>query len=238
MPDKTIAKPVFYILLYLVLFFASAVAASQILLRGELVTVPDLTGKTLNEAKTEAARKKTSLSVQGYQYDSRYERGRVIAQDPPAMSRVKSHHAVKVILSEGSEKVAMPKLESRSLEWAMQALKDAGLRKGRVSQIHTSQFAAGRIIAQYPPSDTTMPRGAAVNFLVSQGAWEPYFIMADLIEKKSGAVLRRLQELDFKIAEIHPSYYPGLEPGIIIKQFPVHGYKVQKKNQIALEVSK
>jgi beta-lactam-binding protein with PASTA domain len=51
-------------------------------------------------------------------------------------------------------------------------------------------------------------------------------------------VLRRLQELDFKIAEIHPSYYPGWEPGVIIKQFPVHGYKVQKKNQITLEVSK
>ena len=238
MPHKTIAKPVFYILLYLVLFFASAVAASQILLRGELVTVPDLVGKTLAEAKTEAAHKKTMLGVQGYQYDGHFERGRIIAQDPPALSRVKSHRTVKVVLSEGSEKVAMPMLEGRSLEWASQALKDAGLRKGRVSQIHTSQYAAGRIIAQYPPTDTTMARGAAVNFLVSQGAWEPYFIMPDLIEKKSAAVLRRLQELDFKIAEIHPSYYPGLEPGVIIKQFPVHGYKVQKKNQIALEVSK
>lgn len=238
MPDKTIAKLVSYVLLYLVLFFASAVAVSQILLRGELVNVPDLVGKTLNEAKAEAARKKTTLGVQGYQYDSHYERGRVIAQDPPALSRVKSHRTVKVVLSEGSEKVAMPKLEGRSLEWATQALKDAGLRKGRVSQIHTPQFAAGRIISQFPPLDTTLPRGTAVNFLVSQGAWEPYYIMPDLIEKRANAVLRSLQDLDFKIAEIHPSYYPGLEPGIILKQFPVHGYKVQKKNQIALEVSK
>ncbi|MGD0782164.1 MAG: PASTA domain-containing protein [Candidatus Aminicenantales bacterium] len=238
MPDKTIAKSVFYILLYLVVFFASAVAASQILLRGELVTVPDLVGKTLDEARADAARKKTTLAVQGYQYDSRYERGRVIGQDPPATSRVKSHRSVKIVLSEGSEKVAMPKLEGRSLEWATQALKDAGLRKGRVSQIHTSQYAAGRIIAQYPAAETTLPRGAGVNFLVSQGAWEPYYIMPDLIEKKSSSVLRQLQELDFKVAEIHPSYYPGWDPGFILKQFPIHGFKVQKKNQIALEVSK
>ncbi len=80
MPDKTIAKLVSYVLLYLVLFFASAVAVSQILLRGELVNVPDLVGKTMNEAKAEAARKKTTLGVQGYQYDSHYERGRVIAR--------------------------------------------------------------------------------------------------------------------------------------------------------------
>jgi eukaryotic-like serine/threonine-protein kinase len=238
MPDKTIAKPVFYILLYLVLFFASAVAASQILLKGELVIVPDLVGKTLNDAKAEASRRKTSLGVQGYQYDSRYERGRVIAQDPPALSRVKSHRTVKVVLSEGSEKVAMPRLEGRSLEWATQALKDAGLRKGRVSQIHTPQFAAGRIIAQFPPVDTTLARGASVNFLVSQGAWEPYYIMPDLIEKHSQAVQRKLQELGFTIAEIHPSYYFGYEPGVILKQHPIQGYKVQKKNQIALEVSR
>jgi hypothetical protein len=238
MPDKSLHKPIFYILLYLTLFFAAAAAASQILLRGELVTVPELVGKTLNEAKAEAARRKTTLAVQGYQFDSRYERGRVIAQDPPAASRVKSHRTVKVTLSEGSEKVAVPRLEGRSLEWASQALKDAGLYKGRVSQIHTAQYAAGRIIAQHPPVDTTAARGSAVNFLVSQGAWESFYIMPDLIEMNANAVLRRLRALDFKVAEIHPSYYPGLEPGLIIKQFPIPGFKVQKKNQITLEVSK
>ena len=238
MPEKKIPKPIFSVLIYLILFFASAAAVSRLLLSGEMVIVPELVGKTLDEAKAESARKKTDLSVQGYQFDSRYERGRVIAQDPPPLSRVKSHRPVRVMLSEGSEKVAMPKLEGRSLEWAAQALKDAGLRKGRVSQIHTDRFAAGRIIAQDPPPDTTLARGAAVDFLVSQGAWEPYYIMPDLIAKTIETVKRRLAELDFKIAEIHPSYYPGQDAGIILKQFPVHGYKVQKKNQISLEVSK
>lgn len=238
MPKKNWTDYLLYVFLYLVLFFSAAVGASRLLLRGELVIVPDLIGKTLQEARSEATQKKTTLHVRGYQYDSRFERGRVIAQEPPAQSRIKSHRSVQVTLSEGSEKVSVPRLEGRSLEWAAQSLKDAGLRRGRVSQIHSSQYAAGRIIAQYPAIEATVARGSAVHFLVSQGAWEPYFIMPDLIAKNADSVLRQLRSLDFKIAEIHPSFYPGLEPGIVIKQFPVHGFKVQKRNQIALEVSK
>jgi beta-lactam-binding protein with PASTA domain len=238
MTKKTPNDYLVRVLLYLVLFFAAAVGTSRLLLRGELVTVPDLVGKTLAEARSESARRKTALTVQGYRFDGRFERGRVVAQDPPAQSRVKSHRAVKIVLSEGSEMVAVPKLEGRSLEWAAQSLKNAGLRRGRVSQIHSAQYAAGRIIAQFPPTEATVNQGSAVNFLVSQGSGDDRYIMPDLIEKDANAVLRRLRALDFKVAEIHPSFYPGLEPGIIIKQFPVHGYKVQKRNQIALEVSK
>jgi eukaryotic-like serine/threonine-protein kinase len=226
------------LLLSLVLFFAAAVGTSRLLLHGELVTVPNLIGRTLLEARTESSRQRTSLTVQGYQFDGRFERGRVVVQDPPPKSRIKSRRAVKVILSEGSEKVAVPKLEGRSLEWAAQSLKNAGLRRGRVSQIHSAKYAAGRIICQFPPLEATVNRGSAVNFLVSQGTRDDRYIMPDLIEKDANAVLRQLRALDFKVTEIHPSFYPGLEPGIVIKQFPVHGYKVQKRTQIALEVSK
>ena len=62
--------------------------------------------------------------------------------------------------------------------------------------------------------------------------------MPDLIERKASPVLARLKALDFQISEVHYSYYPGLEPGIIIKQFPVQGTRIQKRNQITLEVSK
>ncbi len=132
----------------------------------------------------------------------------------------------------------MPKLEGRSLEWAAQSLKNAGLRRGRVSQIHTAKYAAGRIIAQFPPVEATVGRGSAVNFLVSRGTREDRFIMPDLMEKDANAVLRQLRALDFKVTEIHPSYYPGAAPGIILRQSPDLGYRIQKRNQIALEVCK
>lgn len=238
MPKKSWKDRAIFPLIYLVLFFLAADVAAQLILGGELITLPDLKSKSLEEARTELTRKRTSIVVDGRQFDTKIVKGRVLSQEPAPGSRIKANRAVHVILSEGGENLAVPALIGRSLEWAGQTLKTLGLRKGRVSQIHTPQFAAGRVIAQSPPADAVAAKATAVDLLVSQGAWEARYLMPDLIEKSLAPVLRRLKELEFQVAEIHYSYYPGLGPGIIIKQSPVRGYRIQKRSQITLEVSK
>jgi beta-lactam-binding protein with PASTA domain len=238
MSNEKLTDVAIYALIYLILFFLAADLSSQIILRGELITLPDLKGKSLEEARAELAAKKTSIAIQARQFDTRIEKGRIISQEPGPGSRVRTNRTVNVIVSEGSERVSVPRLEGRSLEFANQILKTSGLRKGRVSQIHTAQYAAGRIIAQQPPSEDVVGRNGAIDFLISQGAWEPMYIMPDLIEKKAVAVIRQLKALEFQVAEVHYSYYPGLEPGIVIKQSPVAGARILKRNQITLEVSK
>jgi beta-lactam-binding protein with PASTA domain len=238
MPKKILIERAVYPLVYLVLFFLAADLAAQFILSAELITLPDLKGKSLEAARAELTQKRTALIVLDRQFDTRIERDRIISQEPGAGSRIKANRAVSVIVSEGSENLAVPALVGRSLEWAGQTLKIAGLRKGRVSQIHTPQYAAGRVIAQSPPAEQVVAKTAAVDLLVSQGAREGRYIMPDLIEKSLAPVLQRLKELQFQVTEIHYSYYPGLGPGIIIKQSPVPGYRIQKRNQITLEVSK
>ena len=225
-------------LILLVLFFGAAALSSQIIFRSELITLPDLVGKTAEEARKILSEKRTGLAVQGTRFDTRIEKGRIVSQDPGPNSRIKANRTVYVILSDGSERLAVPALEGRSLEFASQYLKSVGLRRGRVSQIHTARFAAGRIIAQWPAAGMAADRSSAVDFLISQGAWEPQYVMPDLIERNAAPILARLKALDFQISEVHYSYYPGLGPGIIIKQSPVHGTRIQKRNQITLEVSK
>lgn len=238
MPKKKLWDYALYALIYLILFFLAANLSSQIILRGELITLPDLKGKNLEEARLELAVKRTAIAILARQFDTRIEKGRIISQDPGPGSRVKANRTVNIVVSEGSERAAVPRLEGRSLEFAGQILKSSGLRRGRVSQIHTSEYSAGRIIAQQPPAEDIVGRNAAVDFLVSQGAWEAMYIMPDLIEKNAASVIRRLKELEFQVAEIHYSYYPGWEPGIVIKQIPVAGARILKRNQITLEVSK
>jgi serine/threonine-protein kinase len=238
MSDKKIYDIALYILLYFVLFFLAADLSSQMVLKSELVTIPDLRGKNLDEAKAALVKKKTGLIVQGSQFDNSYEKGTIIFQEPSAGSRFKVNRTVKVILSDGREKVPIPKFEGRSLEWASQALRDAGLRKGRISQIHTPQYAAGRIISQQPAVAEVVGRNTPVNFLVSQGGWEEKFIMPELIEKKSAAVIETLATMGFKASIDHDTFYQGLEPGIIIRQSPLRGFPLLKRYQISLEVSK
>jgi beta-lactam-binding protein with PASTA domain len=62
--------------------------------------------------------------------------------------------------------------------------------------------------------------------------------MPDLIGKNAAKVMDQLKALDFKIGDFRHTYYPGLGKGIIIKQFPPDGYRIQKRNLITLEVSR
>jgi len=228
-----------FLLFFLIIFFLAAILTSKFIERGEIVSIPDLTGKTLAEARADLSRVKLSLQEKGMQFSDRFDRGRVVLQEPPVRSRIRVNKAVKVTLSGGSEMADVPGLVGRSLEAASRLLSDAGLQKGLISQIHTSQYAAGRIIAQDPPpSSLKVKRNTPVNFLVSQGDIEPKYIMPDLIGKKTLPAIARLSALGFKVADVRYSYYPGLDSGVIIKQFPAHGFGVAKRNLIALEVSR
>jgi eukaryotic-like serine/threonine-protein kinase len=227
-----------YALIFGHLFFASAIIFSQIILRGETVSVPDLTGKTIPEAKALLTKKDLLVVQRGTDYSDEWDRGRIIRQDPVSGSKIRVMKTISVVTSTGSRDVQVPALEGKALEAALPVLKEAGLYKGTVSQIHTPRAAAGRILAQNPQVQEMVGRGSAVGLLVSQGDWEDRYVMPDLIGKRADSVIARLKDLDFKIGDIRYSYYPGLGKGIIIKQFPLDGYKVQKRNLITLEVSR
>jgi len=237
-PRTTTQGFFFHLLLYLVLFFAAADVFSQLILRGELVNLPDLTGRTLDEARTVLSAKKIAVTVQEFRFDDRVENGRIMFQNPAKGSRVKPHRTVKVVLSRGNERITVPRIEGRSLETAAQIMRDAGLRRGRVSQIHTSQAAAGRILAQFPGAGTVVDRSSTMDFLVSRGDREDRFLMPDLIEKDSRDVIRQLQAQGFTKYDITYVYYPDTGPYIVLKQTPIAGSLILLRNQIHLEVSR
>lgn len=224
---------------FLIIFLSSAVLSSRIIQKGEIVSVPDVSGKTVAAAGPVLARKKLSLQEKGVEFSDRFERGKIISQDPLAGSKIRVNRFVRVVLSGGSEMVEVPALVGRSMEAASKILGESGLQRGLIAQIHTPRYAAGRIIAQEPaPGEAKIMRATPIHFLVSQGDVEPKYLMPDLIGRKSGPTIARLQELGFKVADIRYSYYPGLDSGIIIKQFPPDGYGIAKRSLISLEVSR
>jgi eukaryotic-like serine/threonine-protein kinase len=239
MPAQKIISLCQFGLAVLIVFLMSAVVFSRVIQQGEIVSVPDVSGKTLEEAGRDLSRKQLSLQEKGIEFNDRYERGQIISQEPPAGSKIRINHPVRVTVSGGSELVDIPALVGRSLEAASKLLGESGLQRGLISQIHTAQYAAGRIIAQTPaPGGQKIKRTTPINFLVSQGESEPRYLMPDLIGRKAGSSLPRLRELGFRIADVRYAYYPGLDAGFIIKQSPPPGYGISKRSLIALEVSR
>lgn len=235
---KKISNLISYALIFFIIFFLSTILSFRIILKSEKVTLPNLIGKTLEEASAELTRRKLSVVQTGAQFDTRWERGKIISQDPSSGSKLKISKVVKVILSAGTEKVIVPRLIGKNLQNSSQILKEARLRRGEISQVHTSEYAAGKIISQYPRATAEVGSNSPISLLISQGEKEEKYLMPDLIGKKTETVLAKLKELDFRVEDIRYISYPGLEAGITIKQFPPQGYLIQKKYPITLEVSK
>lgn len=238
MSKKRIYDYIFYILILLVVFFLIANISFQIVLKGEMVSLPNLIGKTIEEAETELSKKKLFIVQKGIQLDNHWERGKIIFQEPSPSSRIKINKIVRVILSAGSEKVVVPQLVGKNLQSINSILEQTGLKKGKISQVHTSKYAAGKIITQQPQASEEIGRNSRISLLISQGEREKRYLMPDLIGKQADSVIVKLKEMEFRVENMRYSYYPGLESGLIIKQFPPQGFRIQKRNLITLEVSK
>jgi len=239
MPARKLLATIQFLLGLLIVFLSSAVLSSRVIQKGEIVSVPDISGKTVAEAGAELARKKLSLQEKGVEFSDRFERGKIISQEPPAGSKIRVNRFVRVVLSGGSEMVEVPALVGRSMEAASKVLGESGLQRGLISQIHTPRYAAGRIIAQEPaPGEAKIKRATPIHFLVSQGEIEPKYVMPDFIYMTASAAIAQLQKLGFKVANVRYSYYPGRGPGIIIGQSPTYGYAITKRSLISLEVSR
>jgi beta-lactam-binding protein with PASTA domain len=227
-----------YILLFIDLFFLSAILSFQFTLKGEMVTIPDLVGKTVNEARVELQKKKIYLVQNGVRLHDRLERGKIISQDPSAESKVKFNTEVRVVLSAGKEKVKVPDLLGKNHQTIRPILEESGLRTGKIAHVHTPKYAAGRIIGQYPPAQTEVGKDTPVSLLVSQGEYEVGYLMPDLIGKRAESIIAQLKEMEFNVGNIRYRYYRGLDSGVIINQHPPPGSKIQKRNRITFEVSR
>ena len=225
-------------LLFLILFFLSAIIFSQVLLRSEVVTVPDLIGKPIAQARPELQKKDLTLVQKGMESSDRFDKGLIVRQDPAAGSKIRTTTVVQIMVSSGSGTVNVPDLSGKALDDALTLLQAAGLTKGKLTQVHTPRLPAGRILAQRPAPETVVERNFPVGILLSQGDVDDRYIMPDLIGRRADGVIGRLNAGGFKVAEIRYVYYPGASAGLIVKQDPPKGYLVQKRNRISLEVSR
>ncbi|MGC8746195.1 MAG: PASTA domain-containing protein, partial [Candidatus Saccharicenans sp.] len=180
-----------FLLLILIFFFGGAVISSQVILNDEMVNVPDLSGMTIDQARSELQKRDLSLTIAGSEFSNDLEKGRILAQDPAPGSRLKVNRSISVTISSGRASASVPSLVGLSLEQSVNQLRAAGLSRGPLSQIHTPRYPAGKVMAQNPPPEAVVERSTPVGLLVSQGEAEPKFIMPDLIGKKMSQVESR-----------------------------------------------
>jgi serine/threonine-protein kinase len=215
----------------------SALATMRAVLTSQDVVVPPLLGKRIPEAGAIAARHGLSLRLEGKRNDLRVPADHIVLQEPLPGSTLKAHRSIRVWLSLGPRRLTVPPVEGESLRTARITLEQAQVPIGRVVEVD-SLVEEGRILVQYPPAGNAEALGEGISLLVSRGPAGADYLMPDLIGRRADDVLDALRRAGLKVAEVRYRTYPGVAPGVVLRQIPAAGHRVSLRTSVSLDISK
>jgi serine/threonine-protein kinase len=202
------------------------------------LSVPDLRGMEVTEAQrhTHDMGLKLELDQPGV-FSAELEPGTIAAQDPHPAFHVKSGSTIRIRLSLGSERVAVPSLETESLQGALQALKQVGLQPGSQALIR-GQTRGDSIVATHPPVGSTVPPGSEVRLLINLSPRDQLWVMPSLLSHSLAEVRRFCRQNHLRLGQVHEVDYPGLATTSVLRQYPPAGSPLARSDIITVWVSR
>lgn len=132
----------------------------------DVVTVPNLNGLTLDQARAAVGRARLLLGEADSSATGTTAPGTVFAQRPAAGESVAPGTFVTVTVTRW-QMTSVPAVVGRPLADAQRILRAADLRVGATTE-REAQGTAGRVLTQSIPARTTVPRGTRVDLAVSR----------------------------------------------------------------------
>ncbi len=216
-------------------FVAAFSVSMRVALRASEVTVPALTGVTVNDATAALGELGLTLRVdEGRRPDQRVPAGRIMQQDPAPGTRARRQRTVRVWVSTGPRTVVVPGVIGESERTARIRLEQGEITIVATSAIQSTDYAPDTVIAQTPEADTV---ASQVRLLVNRGEPALIFVMPDVTGadgERAADVLRR-QGLRVAIANVP---MPDKPPGIVTRQQPPPGGPVATTDLVSLEVNR
>jgi eukaryotic-like serine/threonine-protein kinase len=217
-------------------YFVFFAAAARFALRSRDVIVPALVGTSVNDASTAVNDLGLTLRVEdARRVDAKIPEGRVVSQEPAPGSTTRRPRTVKVWLSAGSRAPVVPQLVGTSDRSAQLRLQADGLRLMRTVEIRSGDYPVDLVVGQWPPASS---KSADVALLVNRGEQGTTYVMPDVIGVDAARAADVLRNHGFRVAIVGSYPYPGIRPGIVLRQNPRSGFQVAPGEAISLEVSR
>lgn len=232
----TAGKFVAILILLGITYVVSFGMAMRLALRTRDVRVPDLQGRSVNQASTALGALGLPLKVEDVTRRAQdVPAGMIVAQEPVAGSTARRPRSVRVWLSSGPTVSQVPAVVGLTERTATLRLQADGVAIGEKAVVRSSSFPAGTVVAQTPPPGQTAD---TVALLVNEGERGRTYVMPDLIGVNAGQAANLLRERGFRVALTAEQPYPGVPPGFVLRQAPLGGFQITPGDAISLEVSR
>lgn len=202
------------------------------------VAVPDLRGATQEEAERLAHDLGLVMTVDdsGVFSDTILPE-RIAYQRPLPGFHLKAGSPVHVRLSLGGEQTPVPDLYGSSLQAAIRSLEAGGLRPGQRAEV-AGEGKSDALIASSPAVGFGATPGTEVDLLMNKSPAQGLWVMPSLISTPVSAVRRFTQTHRFRLGRVHEVEYPGLRPGLVLRQYPPAGSPLSRSDIITVWISR
>jgi beta-lactam-binding protein with PASTA domain len=169
------------------LFIASLIWLRVFTHHGQALTVPDLTGLSLDEVDVVTKAKKIRYTVTDSVFYKELPKGTVVKQNPRQGTKVKVNRTIYLSMNAmNPERVTMPTVTGVSLRQARAILETYGLSLGKIS--YKPDIAVNNVLQQMINDTVIHPgsliiKGSSVNLVLGRGLSEQTTPVPNLVGK-------------------------------------------------------
>jgi len=163
----------------------------------ELFPLPELTGKSLDDAKSALNGAGMALGPVTESYDDAAAAGTVLSQAPAKGTAAKHGTPVALTVSKGPQPIPVPDVRGKDQDAAVKALEAAGLKAVVAPEpVFDRAVAKGKVAGQ-DPATGNLTKGGTVALTISKG---PKFVQVpDVFRKPEAEAVKALKDAGFEV---------------------------------------
>ncbi len=203
------------------------------------VDIPNLAGKTVDEAKEILKQSKLNYIEEDQEYNTEVPEGQIISQNPPYVEgrKIKENTDIKVVVSKGTETTTVPKLKGLTKDEAEEAADDAKIKLD--FQEETSKTVeAGVIIKQEKSEGEKVNAGDTVKVYISIGTGIKQVKVVSVVWQDEETAKKTLEDLGLVIEKVNYSKDKSQTNGVVLEQSLSANTTVDEGSKVTLTVNK
>ncbi|NPV27722.1 MAG: Stk1 family PASTA domain-containing Ser/Thr kinase [Firmicutes bacterium] len=200
--------------------------------------VPNVAGKTVNEAIATLAAVGLESRVVSSENNPTVPKDHVVRTEPPAGQVVKKNRVIGLVVSQGAKTETVPNVKGRTVAEASIILRNAGFDVGTVEPIYDAQAPKDLIVSQEPVADLPAPLGTKVKLLVSKGPPPQNVGMPNLIGLYLEEAKQKLEAAGLTLGVVNDRTSGEYFARQVIEQDTPPGTQIEQGMVVNLVVSK
>ena len=181
----------------------------------EKVTVPDVTGKPIAQARTTLEQAGFKVGTETEVYSSDVSSGNVVSTDPKAGEQAEKGATIKINVSKGTEQVSAPDLKGKSADDAQKALSQAGLSGKQGDTVYSDDVAEGAVASQDTSAGSKANKGDTIVYHLSKGTEK--VSIPNVVGMTQANATSKLENAGFSV-NVATSASDDVDKGNVIKQ--------------------